>query len=211
MKKIYLLASIILVATPLLIFGTEVSLAPVADSPLFQNQPNTNYGSQTYGYWGFWSNGGQRTLVKWDLSSVTGTVVSAKLSWQCQQNNSGTGKMWACKVTAAWVESTVTWATQPAHDDTAASRILDIDWDPGTGPVTHDCTAAAKAIIQNWVNNPSQNFGVILKKDPETGDTPRCYPYMKEASGYQPVKLIVTYYPTVIMPSSVGELKATFK
>jgi hypothetical protein len=210
MKKIYLLASIIFLAAPLLIFGTEVSLAPVADSPIWEGSPGTNYGSATYGYWGYY-NGCQRTLVKWDCTSITGTVVSAKLSWQCMQNNSGTGKMWACKVTASWVESTVTWATQPAHDETAASRLLDIDWDPALGPVTHDCTAEAKAIIQNWVTNPSQNFGVKLKKDPESGTTPRCYPYMKEASGYQPVKLIVTYYPTVIEPTSVGELKATFK
>jgi len=209
MRIMYILTAVLFIVSPMLVFSAEASLTPAADSPIFEYQPTTNYGSQTYGYWG-WYNGCQRTLVKWDLSSVTGTVVSAKLSWQCMQNNAGTGKMWSCKVNAAWVESTVTWANQPAHDEAAASRILDIDWDANLGPVTHDCTSDAKAIIQNWVNNPSQNYGVKFKKDPESGTTPRCYPYMKE-SAYQPFKLIVTYYPTAIEPTSVGEIKATYK
>jgi hypothetical protein len=92
--------------------------------------------------------------------------------------------MWACKVLADWQEMSVTWATQPAHDDAEATgRMLDIDWVSGLGPHTVDMTAVAVTVVQDWVDNPSTNYGLICKKDPETGDVPRCYPYMKEGSG----------------------------
>ncbi len=208
MRYVLFLAILAIMTSAAFVNAAEVELKPAADSPIWQGSPGSNYGSAQYGYWG-WFNGGQRTLVRWDCSTVTGAVSSAKLKFQLRQNNYGTGKMWACKVNASWVESTATWTNQPAHDDAVASRLLDIDWVTGLGPHTVNCTAAAVAIIQGWVNTPATNYGVILKKNPESGTVPRCYQWTKESSNTPPT-LMVTF-TTAVEPTSLGKVKTLFK
>ena len=208
MRYVLFLAILAIMTSAAFVSAAEVELKPVADSPIWQGSPGSNYGSFTYGYWG-WFNGCQRTLVRWDCSTVTGAVSSAKMKFQFMQNNYGAGKMWACKVTQSWVESTVTYTSQPTHDDAVASRLLDIDWVTGNGPHTVNCTAAAVAIIQAWVSTPATNYGVLLKKNPESGTVPRCYPYMRESS-YTPPTLVVTFTVSVA-PTSFGKIKTLFK
>jgi len=187
-----------------------VVLDPVADSPLFEYYPGNNYGTQVYGYWGYY-NGGQRTLLLYDLSGINGMVVSAQLSWEFYGNNGSGADMWACVVTGgSWNEYSVTWSSQPSHDDSESGRLLDIPWDTSTGIVTHDCTSYAVSIIQNWVDNSSTNYGMLLRKSPESGNTPRCYPYMRESS-FQPVQLIVEYVPTALERRTFGEIKTLFQ
>lgn len=208
MKRVLIFLVAAACAFPFVANAAEYTLNPIADSPVFALNPNQNYGSQTYGYWGYY-NYPFRTLIKYDCSTVSGAVTKVELSFQLMQNNTGTGKMWACKLNGDWQEMTVTWATQPTHDDTTAGRLLDIDWVTGLGPHRVDCTAAAVNIVQGWINNPNTNYGLILKKDPESGNEPRCYPYMKESS-YQPVRLIITT-ATPVEPYSLGKVKALFK
>jgi len=208
MKNMFLVPIILLSST--LLMADIVVLEPMADSPIFELQGSTNYGTQSYGYWG-WYNGAQRTLLMYDLSGINGTVTGAQMSWQ-YMNVVGTSgaDMWSCVVTGgSWDEYSVTWSSQPAHDDSPAGRLLDIPWDGSTGIITHDCTPEAVSIIQGWVDNPSSNYGMILKKDPESGTEPRCYPYMKESS-FQPVQLIVEYVPTALDRMTFGEIKALF-
>ncbi len=208
MRNVSLLIILALAASAAFVGAAEVALKPAADSPIWEGSANSNYGSNTYGYWG-WYNGCQRTLVRYDCTSITGAVSSAKLTFQLMQNNYGTGKMWACKVLESWAENTVTYTNQPKHDDAEASRLLDIDWVSSTGPNTVDCTTAAVAIIQGWVDSPSTNYGMLCKKNPESGTVPRCYPYMKESS-YTPITLTVTY--TVgVEPASLGKVKSLFR
>jgi hypothetical protein len=210
LEKVVITIIFLLVISPFIFSDTD-TLDPIADAPLFENSPGTNYGSQIYGYWGCYSGGGQRTLLKYDLSGITGTITGVQLSWHCMQNDGGTGDMWACLVTGGdWDEYSVTWNTQPAHDDSESSRLLDIPWDDSEIPITHDCTSYAIGIIQGWVDDPGTNYGMILKKDPESGNTPRCYPYMKESTE-QPVQLIVEYTDTNIESTSMGHIKALFE
>jgi len=192
------------------LFADIAVLDPVAECPLFELMPSSNYGMQNYGYWGYY-NGGQRTLLLYDLSGISGIVTGAQISWE-YYNNFGTGaSMWACLVTGgSWDEYSVTWNSQPAHDDAPASRLLDIPWDSSTGIVTHDCTAEAVAIIQGWVDNPATNYGMLLKKDPESGNEPRCYPYMRESAN-QPVQLIVEYTISSLEQTTFAQIKALFR
>jgi hypothetical protein len=208
MRYVVLLAISAIIASAAFVSAAEVELKPAADSPIWAGAATRNYGSNTYGYWGYF-NGNQRTLVRWDCSTVTGAVSSAKLKFQLMQNNYGTGKMWACKVTQTWQEMVVTYATKPTHDDAVASRLLDIDWVTGLGPHNVNCTAAAVAIIQAWVDTPATNYGVLFKKNPESGTVPRCYHYMKE-SAYTPFTLVVTF-TVAVEPTSFGKIKPLFK
>jgi len=172
MRSVSFLAILALMAGAAFVYAAEETLKPAADSPLWEGAATRNFGSATYGYWG-WFNGCQRTLCRYDCTKISGTVTGAKLNFLLMQNNYGTGKMWACKVLASWAEMTVTWATQPKHDDAVASRLLDIDWVSGAGPHTKDCTTAAVAIIQGWVDTPATNYGLLLKKNPESGTVPQ--------------------------------------
>ena len=205
----YFLVFCLLISSVSYIYADFVILEPVADSPLFGYSPDSNYGSQIYGYWGYY-NGGQRTILLYDLSSINGVIVGAQLSWEFHNNVGSGADMWACLVTGgSWDEYAVTWNNQPAHDDSESSRLLDILWDTSSGIVTHDCTAYAVSIIQNWVDNPSTNYGMLLKKNPESGNLPRCYPFMRESAN-QPVQLIVEYIPTALERRTFGEIKTLF-
>jgi len=211
MKRAFVLLVAAAVLTPLSAGAEAFTLNPVADAGVYSYNPTGNYGSWAYGFWGFYASYCLRTLIKWDLSGVTGTISNVELSFQLYQNYPAAGKMWACKVNGDWQENAVTWANQPPHDDNAATgRMLDIDWLSGLGPHRVNCTPVAVSIVQGWRNNPATNYGLILKKNPETGDLPRCYPYMKEASNYQPVRLIVTT-TTDVAPASLGRIKSLFR
>jgi hypothetical protein len=209
MSKFFFVACLVLFSASYLNADTVV-LNPVADSPLFELNGSTNYGTQNYGYWGYY-NGAQRTLLLYDLSGISGVVTGAQLSWEYYNNYGSGANMWACVVTGgSWDEYTVTWNSQPTHDDSPTGRLLDIPWDTSMGIVTHDCTAEAIAIIQDWVDNPSTNYGMLLKKDPESGNEPRCYPYMRESSS-QPVQLTVMYESMALESMTFGEIKALFR
>lgn len=190
--------------------AAEVTLNPTGDAPVFAHPTyiNRNMGTQTYGYWGFY-NYPFRTFCQYNVSSVSGTVTKVELNFRLMQNNYATGKMWACKVTGSWSESTVTWSNQPTHDAGASTgRMLDIDWVTGNGPHRVTCTSVANTVVQGWISSPSTNYGLVLKKDPETGNVPRCYPYMRESG--TGVQLIVTFTPSAVTPESLGKVKALF-
>ncbi|UCH79183.1 MAG: DNRLRE domain-containing protein [Candidatus Coatesbacteria bacterium] len=210
MRSVLFLTLVALVAATGTAIAAEVTLNPVADAPVFAHPTylNRNMGSQTYGYWGFY-NYTFRTFCRYDCSTVTGAVSKVELNFRLMQNNYATGKMWACKVNATWAENTITWANQPAHDSTTAGRILDIDWLSGNGPHRVTCTSAANTIVQGWATTPATNYGLVLRKNPESGNVPRCYPYLRESS-YPGVQLIVTF-TSAVEPASVGKVKALFK
>lgn len=212
MAKFLFVSTLLLIAS-VSAAGTMV-FDPVADSPLFELFGNTNYGDSHVGYWGFIMGHAQRTLILYDLSPLNGmTVVGAQLSWEYYENEtSGSANMWACKVTGGtWDEMSVTWETQPAYDDSPSGRILDIPWDTGSGVVTYNCTAEALPIIQAWVDNPSSNYGLLLRKDPESGDIPRCYPYMRDDITQQAVQLIVEYSENALAGNTMASIKASFR
>ena len=209
MRSVVFLMVLTLVVGAGMATGAELVLNPTGDAPVFAHPSyiNGNYGSQSYGYWGFY-NYPFRTFVQYNCSAVSGAVTKVELQFTCMQNNYAAGKMWACKVNADWTESGVTWANQPAHDAGTTGRILDIDWVSGNGPHKVTCTTTANSIVQGWVDTPATNYGLVLRKNPESGNTPRCYPYLRESSGAG-VQLIVTY-TVAVAPSSLGKVKALF-
>jgi len=211
MKHLLLVALVCALAVPA--FATTTTLDPVADSPVIANIADSNFGSQAYGYWGYWSVGGMRTLVLYDCTALADEVVSAaEITFALYVNNEGSAQMQARKLEATWDEMVVTWNSQPAHDTTGAGLMLDQSWVSGLGPHTLALTAEALPIIQDWIDTPANNFGLILLKDPETGDVPRCYPWMKEQGGEAGVQLTLEHTTLVgIESASLGNIKAVFK
>jgi len=70
------------------------------------------------------------------------------------------------KVTSAWNEQTVTWNTQPtttpANQITIPQSTLQWNWNFA------DSSANLVAMVQDWVTNPSKNFGVMIKQVTES-------------------------------------------
>ena len=120
--------------------------------------------------------------------------------------------MQARMVEATWAEMSVTWNTQPTHDTTGDGLMLDQPWVSGDGSHTLGLTAEALPIIQDWIDNSGNNYGLILLKDPESDNEPRCYPFMKEEYGEPGVQLTLEHDPPQgIESASLGEIKAVFK
>jgi hypothetical protein len=211
MKMILVL--IVAIVLPLTTSAAEVILNPVADAPIWAGSPNENYGSAIDGYWGYY-NGAQRTLVRWNVSGIYGTVTACKLRFHVWQNNWVNSNMiMACRVTASWAEYAVTYNTQPNHDTSFPTGVFMEEIPPsGTGVFTYDCGSIAPSIVQNWISNSSANHGVILRTAWEGTGGGAAFPYMRE-SPYTPVQLIVTYTPggSGVAPASLGRVKATFK
>jgi hypothetical protein len=88
-------------------------------------------------------------------------------------------------VNAAWDESSVTWASQPAFDPTvAASRTIDAidEW------VSFDVTP----LVQSWLANPATNFGFAVVQDAIVNNNgPVVAVYESAASANKPFLQIV--------------------
>lgn len=212
MKRV-LLAVCAFIILPLAAAAAEVTLNPIADAPIWSGAPNTNNGSAIDGYWGYY-NGAQRTLVKWNVSGIYGTVTACRLRFQVTTNNwVATNMIMACRVTGSWVENTVTYNTQPGHDSSLSTGVF-FEILPPTAPgtFTYNCETLANTIVQNWIANPSANNGLLLRMAWEGGnEAGRAFPYMREAyPAYTPVQLIVTYTAggSGIAPASLGRVKA---
>ncbi|MCK4593654.1 DNRLRE domain-containing protein [bacterium] len=66
------------------------------------------------------------------------------------------GMLAAYKVTDSWEESTITWNNQPAYD---LEKVLFYDWIQWAEEVELELDGS---VIQEWVDNPSDNYGMIL-------------------------------------------------
>lgn len=64
------------------------------------------------------------------------------------------------RITSGWTEAGVTWNTQPSFDP-AASAVFPSTIVDGSGWYNVDVTN----LVQYWLNNPLDNFGLLLKQD----------------------------------------------
>lgn len=175
---------------------------------------------------GFQGNFGiRRTLIQWDIagSIPAGSVItSAQLDiWVDQSSAFLPITTEAHRVTSDWSEGTVVapgnggaggpaaagestwlhsnypgtlWAT-PGGDFGPTSFTFDL---PGIGPVVTASNPAIIADVQDMLDNPSTNYGWLLKTDEVLNTTARrCN--TREAASFQP-KLIIEY----IAPGEVG-------
>ena len=100
--------------------GGTVTLSASADAWVNSSAPTTNYGSATslqisYNF----SSGTARTYLKFDLSTLTGAVKSAKLRFYV--TDPGASGATVSATSAGWSEGAITWSTAPAVGSFLAS------------------------------------------------------------------------------------------
>lgn len=145
----------------------------MVDTRLYNWQPNQNHGnSDTIEHS---TNRSTTSLLRFDLSSIptNATIISAQLSLYLKSSDAAPNQNRTVQLhplLTSWVENEATYS----------SRALGQPWTGNKGPkvgVDYQAAAAASAtvgqsgvwipwnlspLVQQWVNNPSLNYGVIL-------------------------------------------------
>ncbi len=126
-----------------------------------------------------WTNGGaisnHRSLIKWNFDNIptNATIISADLSLffnptsgnagGLHSTTSGPNDSYLQKITSPWDEYTVTWNNQPSTTNVNQAYL------PASITSTQDYTNIdVTALIQDLVNNPNANWGLMLKLDSES-------------------------------------------
>lgn len=148
------------------------------DAELFSCVPcgydNKNFGTKKDLNAIAWTNSGNlskiRSLIQFNLSSipVNATVTDARLSLyhnntSSEGPHSGGNASYLQRVTAAWVESTVTWNNQPP---TTSSGQVTLSSSVSSTQDYVDINVTA--LVQDMVSNPATNFGFMLRLQTET-------------------------------------------
>lgn len=101
---------------------------------------------------------GDRALIHFDHTALSGPVTSAKL--QITTKNTVAGKIRVKELSAGFSESAVTWSNQPLVIE---ASVLEI---PVTGAGVY--TLEIAALVNAWVNGTKQNYGLQLSFDKTT-------------------------------------------
>lgn len=207
MKWLVALLAVILAGSA---FAATLVLQPGSegkDAMVNARLPTNNYGTYAYLMNNYGPSYEARGLIEFNLSSISGaTINSAKLDLWIGLPNPTNYNFGVYRVTATWVESSVTWNTQPTHNTTAYD-VIRISGAVG-GPYTWD----VKNLIQEWASSTYTNYGLMVKRVDMNNQTN--WPYFcssdHSTSSYRP-KLTVDYTPSAVAPASVGKVKAVFK
>ncbi|WP_437479383.1 DNRLRE domain-containing protein [Sorangium sp. So ce1014] len=136
--------------------------AGVADAVLWQSSPSWNDGASVTLSTGTSAGGGlRRSLLRFDLSGLPAgaEVVSASLSLS-QTFKGVDSTVRVHRVTDAWEESAVTWASFGEAIDPAVAASFTSGG--GSGFRSSDITELARA----WVSGEAENHGVLIEEDP---------------------------------------------
>lgn len=171
MKKIYILLFI-----PILLYvkvnAQVIVLQPDAangmDTYVSSLYDSVNYGTGTYLTFGgsAFQNDTFNLYIKFDLTSVTpGTTVStARIDiYENGQNGSMMGYQYGVyEVKGPWAEDTLYWYNQPLADTTVIFSFGGdyFQWSGGPG---WRSIFLPDTLVQNWVDNPTDNNGIVIK------------------------------------------------
>ncbi|GEM_PF-867828 len=133
-----------------------------------------NYGKKTNIHHKATANEEERGLIQFDVTPHVGkTVISATLYMYLEKGEGGGNMIEAHRLVTPWEEGTETGATGVANWEEATNII---DWaTPGgdhhpsiegamtTESVGYKTMTLSAALIQDWIDNPAANFGLLLK------------------------------------------------
>jgi hypothetical protein len=168
-----------------------VTLSASADTNIDQKYPSINYGSlANMNVQSQTSNKHMRSLIRFDTSSIpTGSsIISATLSiYAYMPASSRTYDVY--KTTTSWVESDVTWNTQPSVASTTT-------WSTNTPSTANWMGWTVTPDVQAWVNGNS-NYGWQIRDQVNDASYQRTTQFRsKDASSYasQKPKLEIQYW-----------------
>lgn len=192
--------------------------AGTRDTYLSQNAPTTTFGgAATILVDGSDPQGSGKdlsTLIKWDVSSIpSGSAVqSARITFNVVNVSPQTYEAYALK--RPWVEGQATWnvyATGAAWEIPGArgasdrgSTVLGALTGSATGLYSFSLNGSGVALVQSWVNTPSQNHGLILADAANTDGVDLSSSEAGTAS-LRP-KLSVTYVPPATATATAKSL-----
>ena len=95
------------------------------------------------------------------------------------------------RVTSTWDEQTITWNTQPTTDTinqiTISETTSQYNWN------FTDSSANLLSMIQDWVSNPTTNFGIMLRLETEINYRSLSFASSDHANSALHPELIITY------------------
>ncbi len=173
---------------------TTITLNAVADATVREWEPDTNFGDEASLELSYGGAGEEAvTLVRFDLSSLPPDAVVDSASLRLYlEGASGADpvSIGAYAVTSAWDESGetgVTWNTFPTVAELGVSASID-------GEAGSYKTWSATSFAQSWIDDPSSNYGVMLR-GPTDGTNYERWFQSRESMDMVP-QLEVTYHLT---------------
>jgi PKD repeat protein/predicted MPP superfamily phosphohydrolase len=95
------------------------TFVPVADARVSESSVSQNYGTEGALRVKTQSGSSQQSFLRFDLTSLSGSVVSARLRLYCTDPGTSGGRVSAAPT--SWTESGVTWSNRPTPDATLAT------------------------------------------------------------------------------------------
>jgi PEP-CTERM motif len=227
-----LVFAVVLAGSSFITNAATITLHPVADTSLFQNSPNNNLGGHTNFAAGTMATGSpSRAVMKFDPSAVipagsiiTSVTLTLNVTTTATSSASGfelhpllvnwgegnkTGQTGAAASTgeATWnarFASVTLWGTpggQSGADYAATSSASTAIG--GLGSYSFSSTAALVLDVQNWLDNPSNDFGwMLLAQDESILNTAKRFASREDGLSRGPV-LSIDFTP-VPEPSTLG-------
>lgn len=163
------------------------------DTRISQLNPTTNYGTGTTFAIGYRPANGDvnRTLIKFDISSIgnDANIASAVLSIYAistDESASATMTYNVHEVTQSWVETSVTWNTQPTFSAEVS----------GSTSVTSNTTGFKSiditGLVKDWISGKKTNNGLIIKISNEATGANMNYDSSEGSTSGQRPKLVIT-------------------
>ena len=179
---------------------------PIADTFIYSGDPDVNYGDESYLQISYNDPHQEVALVKFDLSSLpSDAVIIDATMWLHFQGTTlnGDSSVGVYLLTSSWDESSITWnsALSLTASPTGITVVIDddlyADW---------KSFGLLKDYTQTWHDNPSSNYGLMIRPITTGGDFWRRFSSREENfDDYDPY-LEVTYYQESIYHELSGRV-----
>lgn len=145
---------------------SSASLTSVADSFVTQDASSSNYGTlATMDVQSRKTSKNRRSFVRFDVSSIAaGSTVNSATLTLCASSVTNNRTYNVHRVTASWVETSITWSNQPSVAASATSS--------ATTPPSPSCmTWSVTSDVQAWVDGTANNGLRISDNTEDSGGT----------------------------------------
>jgi uncharacterized repeat protein (TIGR01451 family) len=152
-----------------------ITLTATGDTWIQENNPSQNNGADSNLHVKPDSSVAFRTLIQFDLSSIPpATPISCAAILLFEKDSDTDQTIYIHQVNASWLESQATWnnrtSTNPwasAGGDYASSSAA--SFVPDVSSTLQEVNITA--LVQDWVDTPASNFGVLLRSETSGGNT----------------------------------------